>query len=301
VRKGGVTIQHWLWGAAAGIVLSACGDSTKAVPLAVPSFIVVGDSGGASHLYRVGDSVETQLSSGDWSDFDPMSAAGLLVFTSNQDGNSEVYLADTLATVRRRVTNSTAEDGHPALSPDGLTIVFVSNRSGAPRLWSVPAPALGATTFEVPVALATGSATEIPEGAPAWSPGGSTLAFSSARSGTSQIFTMPAAGGDAVELTNEAGGAFSPVWSADGQSIYYLSATGTVHLRRIRSAGGSASDFASDSLDLDAASCNGTQCIAAENPAGNRGSVLAFPTKGGRSQPIIARTHNERQAAILVP
>ncbi len=291
----------------AGIALSACGDATKPVPpvppapLTVPSFIVVGDSGGASHLYRVGDSVEMQLTSGDWSDSDPMSAAGLLVFTSNRDGNAEVYLADTLMAVTRRITNSSAEDAHPALSPDGLTIVFVSNRSGAPRLWSVPAPALGTATFDAPVAVETGSATEIPEGAPAWSPDGSTLAFSSARSGTSQIFTMPAAGGDAVELTNEAGGAFSPAWSGDGQTVYYLSATGTLHLRQIGSAGGSASNFGSDSLDLDAASCNATLCIAAENPAGDRGSVLAFPVKGGRGQAIIARTHDERQAAILVP
>lgn len=294
-------MARWLRSATAATVLTACGgDSTRPVPLAVPSFIVVGDSGGASHLYRVGDSVEMQLPSGSWSDSDPMSSAGLLIFTSTRDGNSEVYLSDTSETVTRRITNSSAEDAHPALSPDGLTIVFVSNRSGAPRLWSVPAPALGTTAFDIPVALATGSATEIPEGAPAWSPDGSTLAFSSVRSGTSQIFTMPAAGGAAVELTNESGGAFSPAWSGDGQSIYYLSATGTVHLRRISTGGGSASDFASDSLDLDAASCNTTLCIAAENPAGDRGSVLAFPANGGKGQVIIPRTHNERQAAILV-
>jgi WD40 repeat protein len=293
--------EYWLWGAMAGIALSGCSDSTKAAPLAIPPYIVVGDSGGDSHLYRVRDSVETQLTAGAWSDFDPESAAGRLVYTSDRDGNYEVYFSDSLATVSRRVTNSSAEDSHPALSPDGLTIVFVSNRSGAPRLWSVPAPALDAVTFDAPVALQTGSPTEIPEGAPAWSPDGSTLAFSSARSGTSQIFTMPAAGGTAVELTTESGGAFSPAWSGDGQTIYYLSAAGTVHLRRIEIAGGSAVDFESDSLDLDAASCNSSLCIAAENPQGDRGSVLAFPATGGRGQAIIPRIHNERQAASLVP
>ena len=293
--------EHWLWSAMAGIALSGCSDSTKPAPLEIPPFIVVGDSGGVSHLYRVQDSVETQLSAGAWSDFDPGSAAGRLVFASNRDGNSEVYISDTLQTVSRRVTNSSAEDAHPALSPDGSTIVFVSNRSGAPRLWSVPAPALDATVFDAPVALATGSATEIPEGAPAWSPDGSTLAFSSVRSGTSQIFTMPAVGGTAVELTTESGGAFSPAWSGDGQTIYYLSATGTVHLRRIKISGGSAVDFESDSLDLDAASCNSSVCVAAENPGGDRGSILAFPVAGGKGQAIIPRTHNERQAAILVP
>ena len=292
--------KRCLWAVLAGMAVSACGDSTQPVPLEIPSFLVVGDSGSVSHLYRVQDSVETQLTGGLWSDFDPAAAAGRIVFTSNRDRNSEIYISDTIAAVSRRITNSSAEDAHPALSPDGSTVVFVSNRSGAPRLWSVPAPALDATTFDVPVALATGSAPEIPEGAPAWSPDGSTLAFSSARSGTSQIFTMPAGGGNAVELTTDAGGAFSPAWSGDGQTIYYLSAAGTVHLRRIMSTGGSATDFASDSLDLDAPSCNSTVCIAAENPAGDRGSILAFPIGGGKGQAILPRTHNERQATILV-
>ena len=293
--------EQWIRGVAAGVALSACSDSTMPSPLVIPSFVVVGDSGGVSHLFRVQAGVETPLSAGTGSDFDPRSAGARIVFTSTRDGNPEVYISDTIGTVARRVTNSNGEDAHPSLSPDGQTIVFVSNRSGAPRLWSVPAPALDATVFDVPTPVATGSNTAIPEGAPAWSPDGTTLAFSSARSGTSQIYTMPAAGGDPVELTVEVGGAFSPAWSGDGRTIYYQSATGTVHLRRIGIAGGGAADFASDSLDLDAASCNATVCIVAEDPAGGRGSILAFPAKGGKGQAIIARTHNERQAAIIVP
>lgn len=283
------------------LALWACSDSTRPIPLAIPTFVVVGDSGGYSRLYRVENGVETQLPTAAGSDFDPGGSAGRLVYASTRDGNSEIYIADTLATVSRRVTNSGAEDAHPTLSPDGSTIVFVSNRSGAPRLWSVSAPALDATVFDAPTAIETGSSTAVPEGAPAWSPDGSTLAFSSTRSGTSQIFTMPASGGAPVALTAESGGAFSPTWSSDGNTIYYLSATGIVHLRRIKRTGGSATNYASDSLDLDAASCNSAVCIAAENPAGAEGSILAFPARGGRSQAIIERRHNERQVAILVP
>ncbi len=91
---------------AAGVALCACGETTKPTPLVIPAFVVVGDSGGFAQLYRVSDSVETRLSTSPGSNFDPKSAAGRLVFTSNRDGNSEVYISDTTTTVYRRVTNS---------------------------------------------------------------------------------------------------------------------------------------------------------------------------------------------------
>ena len=194
-----------------------------------------------------------------------------------------------------------AENDEPTLSPNGVTIVFVSNRSGTPRLWSVPAPALDATTFDTPTALSTGSDSAIPEVAPAWSPDGTKIAFSSARTGTSQIFTMPAAGGAAVQMTNEVAGAFNPTWSADGSAIVFASATGTLHLRKVKVSSGVSSDFASDSLDLAQASCNADVCIVAEDPTGTRGSLIAYPAKGGKGEVIVARTRNEREPAVLVP
>ncbi|MDQ2766560.1 MAG: hypothetical protein M3Y30_05330 [Gemmatimonadota bacterium] len=286
---------------AAGAVIAGCSDSTAAKPLVVPAFVVVGDTAGTAQLYRVEGGVVTRLSTTPGNDIDPMSAAGRIVFSTDRDANYEVYIEDINATVSRRVTNSGGQDDQPALNPSGSTIVFVSNRSGAPRLWSVPAPALDAVTFDAPTALPTGSDTAIPEGAPAWSPDGTTLAFSSARTGTSQIFTMPAAGGSAVQVTNEVAGAFNPAWSADGSTIVFASATGSLHLRKVKLSNGVSSDFATDSLDLAEASCNADACVAAEDPSGARGSLLAFPAKGGKSEAIVARTRNEREAAVLVP
>ncbi|MBA2684953.1 MAG: PD40 domain-containing protein [Gemmatimonadaceae bacterium] len=289
-----------LCGVAAGLAIAGCGDSTSAKPLVVPAFVVVGDTAGTAQLYRVEGGVITRLSTTAGNDVDPKSAAGRIVFSTDRDANYEVYI-DITATVSRRVTNTVAQDDHPALSPDGATIVFVSNRSGTPRLWTVPAPALDATTFDAPTALVTGSDTAIPEGLPAWSPDGTTLAFNSTRGGTSQIYTMAAAGGTAVQVTNEVGGAFDPAWSADGATIVYTSATGTLHLRQVKLSTSTASDFATDSLDLAAATCDANVCVAAEDPSGTRGSILAFPPKGGRGEVVIARTRNEREPAILVP
>ena len=281
--------------------MAGCGDSTSAKPLVVPAFVVVGDTAGTAQLFRVDGGIITRLSTTAGNDVDPKSAAGRIVFSSDRNANYEVYIEDITATVSRRVTNSVAQDDHPALSPNGTAIVFVSNRSGTPRLWSIPAPALDAQTFDVPTALATGSNTAVPEGAPAWSPDGATLAFNSTRGGTSQIFTMNAAGGPAVQVTNEVGGAFDPVWSADGGTIVYTSAIGTLHLRRVTLSTSAANDFATDSLDLAAATCDANVCIAAEDPSGTRGSILAFPPKGGGGEVVIPRARNEREPAILVP
>jgi Tol biopolymer transport system component len=286
---------------AAGAVIAGCSDATSAKPLVVPAFVVVGDTAGTAQLYRVEGGVVTRLSTTAGNDVDPMSAAGRIVFSTDRDANYEIYIEDITATVSRRVTNSGGQDDRPALSPDGSTIAFVSNRSGTPRLWSVPAPALDATTFDAPTALSTGSDTAIPEGAPAWSPDGTTLAFSSARTGTSQIFTMPVAGGSAVQVTNDVAGAFDPVWSADGTAIVFTSAAGTLHLRQVKLSTGNSSDFATDSLDLAQASCDANVCIAAEDPTGGRGSILAFSARGGKGEAIVARTRNEREPAILVP
>ena len=286
---------------AGAIAVSCGGDSTAPTPLVIPAFIVVGDTAGLAQLFRVENGVITRLSTTAGNDVDPKSAAGRIVFSSDRDANYEVYIEDINATVSRRVTNSVAEDAHPALSPDGSTIILVSNRSGAPRLWSIPAPALDAVAFDAPVPVATGSDSAIPEGAPAWSADGTTIAFTSARTGSSQVFTMPAAGGATTQITNEVAGAFNPAWSADGTTIYFTSATGTLHLRKVSSSGGATRDFATDSLDREAASCTADACITAEDPTCARGISRLCPAKGGKGVVVIPRTRNEREVAILAP
>lgn len=106
----------------------------------------------------------------------------------------------------------------PAWSPDGARVAFASTRDGN-----------GQTCFhdcfpngELYVAAANGAdqrrltRTPADEGAPAWSPDGTRLAFSSDRhypaSRSAEIFAIDPDGGCVTQLTFAAAGAASPAW-----------------------------------------------------------------------------------------
>lgn len=63
----------------------------------------------------------------------------LVAFMSQRDGNWEAYLMNANGTAERNLSNSsTANDGLPAISPDGNWVAFVSDRSGQWAVWLVP-------------------------------------------------------------------------------------------------------------------------------------------------------------------
>lgn len=56
---------------------------------------------------------------------------------------------------------------------------------------------------------------------PAWSPDGSRLAFTSARTGDTEVWVMKADGSGQTQLTRRDGPDREPTWSPDGTSIAY--------------------------------------------------------------------------------
>ena len=127
---------------------------------------------------------------------------------SRRDGNGEIYIASAALQGQQRLTNEPWDDAAPVLSPVGDEVLFVSNRSGTPRLWIMDADGANQRLF------ATGSAGFVPEASPAWRPAGDQVAFTSTRTGTSQVFVVSSAGGTAVQITHEANGAFTGEISA---------------------------------------------------------------------------------------
>src|SRR2546428_4417553 len=110
----------------------------------------------------------------------------------------------------------------PQISPDGRQAAYVLVTVNAKHdgyetsLWLVNAA--GASP---PRRLPAGPR----DGAPRWSPDGSTLAFVRPTDGRPQLYLLPLSGGEAQQLTDLPKGASAAAWSPDGKTIAFTSTT----------------------------------------------------------------------------
>ena len=142
----------------------------------------------------------------------------MLVFSSNRDGNNEIYVARSNGSGIRRMTNSAGIDVSPSWAPDGSKIVFASDRESPSRPVVYLMNGDGSDQHRL---------TAIPgsyEDSPCWSPRGDRITFV-IRSGSTgaEIATASPAGEDVVQLTFGEGTNESPKWSPDGLRIIFSS------------------------------------------------------------------------------
>jgi len=185
--------------------------------------------------------------------FAPQSTLGVvspdgkrIAFSSERDGNTEIYVMDLDGSNLFRLTNHPAADTTPTWGPNGRQLAFTSDRRGSPQIYTTNADGtnLNSLTSEAYADRATWSplGTEIvytartglgndikiidlttrqvrqltfSEGtneSPAFAPNGRHIAFTSTRFGRTQVLTMARDGNNVRQITRE-GANYAPSWS----------------------------------------------------------------------------------------
>jgi dipeptidyl aminopeptidase/acylaminoacyl peptidase len=156
-----------------------------------------------------------------------LKANGKIAFTSDRDGNDEIYVMNADGSSQTNLTNHPARDTFPAWSPDGSKIAFVSDRDGNAEIYVMNADGTSQTR------LTNHRARVIFP--PAWSPDASKLAFTSNRDGPEEIYIMNADGSGQINLTNNLVYDLQPTWSPDGNKLAFT--------RQLGNTGSSYSEF----------------------------------------------------------
>ena len=118
-----------------------------------------------------------------------------IVFTSERDGNRNIYLMNTDGTNQTRLTSHAAHDYEPVFSPDGLSIIFTSERDGNREIYIMNNKGLNLNN------LSNNSADDWN---PRYYPDNRKIIFQSLRDGPSnwEIYMMKLDGTGQTNLTN---------------------------------------------------------------------------------------------------
>jgi TolB protein len=172
----------------------------------------------------------------------------------------ELFVVPAGGGPERRLTDSPAYDSLARWTPDGLSIVFTSDRTGRPQLWQIGADGGNlrrlrsnqATEYQADVSpdgttlaflsnldgperlmlqdLRDGATRELVRhgedtifGNPHWSPDGRRVAFSSNVRLGHHIYVVDVGSRDVRRISGVTSGGCEPRWSRDGRKIVYVS------------------------------------------------------------------------------
>jgi serine/threonine-protein kinase len=144
----------------------------------------------------------------------PPAQFGRLAFSSNRDGNPEIYVVELGAGKTVRLTRNNANDWLPDWSPDGAKIAFTSHRTGSYDLWGMRADGSAQTSL-----VATGAWDDYAR----WAPDGQRLSLSTTAETqgvpNSEIFVRRP-DGSLQQVTHSTAEDQWADWSPDGRIIF---------------------------------------------------------------------------------
>jgi Tol biopolymer transport system component len=134
-----------------------------------------------------------------------------VAFSSNRNGNYDIYVMDADGQRLRRVTSTPAQEGEPAWTPDGSRIVYTVTSGTTPQIATTMADGSESRV------LTTASAGNH---SPSISPDGRTIVFVSARDGNHAIYTMGLDGSNQRKLTRNSARETSPRYARNGDLLF---------------------------------------------------------------------------------
>ena len=171
------------------------------------------------------DPLPTQITSAAYHHGDPaVSEDGqLIAYVSERTGDGDIYVTDFAGTFNRLILDSDVAETSPAWLPDGSGVIFASDTRGD-----------GATSLLLAPADGSGEAAEVYSESgvrasmPSVSPDGTRIAFVSGAprdASTWDVVVLDLVSGDSIQLTLNDQRETYPVFSFDGESVYWVSDT----------------------------------------------------------------------------
>ena len=175
-------------------------------------------------------SVSTTPASSADAPVEPSSTGGLIAFTSDRDGNDEIYVMNPDGTGQTRLTYNPGFDGNPSWSPDGTKIAFTSGDGWEADIYVMNSDGSDQIRLTDP-----GWVEEMGhEGSyrPEWSPDGSTIAFTMGPGEDSRwkaVALITSDGSNQTLLTDYYNdwcndrycSNWGPFWAPDGRLLFY--------------------------------------------------------------------------------
>jgi Tol biopolymer transport system component len=138
---------------------------------------------------------------------------GKIAFTTDRDGNREIYVMNADGSGLTRLTNDPGADTEPVWSPDGSKIAFTTDRDGDREIYVMNADGSGQINL-------TNSGSD--DRYPAWSPDGTRLTFRRSLGMNTEIFVMNADGSEQTNLSENSASEQESAWSPDGSKIAFV-------------------------------------------------------------------------------